>query len=635
MKKILSPFIFLTLIFLLSYSAFAKETVTFKTVNVKVTGGSRSVNVVYIDLKDKSIKAEAQVAKKQIGQTDDFKNIINQAKTPDNEVVAAINGTFFFAYTDMKPAGVIENDGMFYHLGSTGSVMGFSTDNKVVVDTLKTSVKGAVNDDWTGENSWYAWNINSMIDNKDSIVIFDQAYGKVTPKHDRTSIIVDKHRVTAIKKGQAGIPANGFVIVLQSENYIKRFHIGDRVDYRVETKNQSGSEIDWSSITTAVGAGPTLLKNGVIMANAKKEGFTEAGMDIKVGQKSFAGVTKDNVLILATAAKVTLKQAAEICKSLGMINAINLDGGASSSLYYKGKVITTPGRKLSNALVITRSTKTEQSSALRYSLNGKEVISKSKVYIDSNSNELMVPLKETCDRLYADYTINNSSITVKRYTITLKMQTGSATADVAGKTVTLKASPVVKNGVLYVPVHAFIVALGGSNSYDSAKDMHNVTITNYNLPDLIRQAAKAYNDKDYNKSINLYKQVLALKPDYSRAYYLLGYMYKSKNNIDDEIKAFEEYLKYEPKDISIVSILSWAYISKKDNVTALVYFEKAAAIDSKNITRWITLGQQYKYVKNFKRALEAFQTALTLNPSEKQRTQLEGYIAECKRYTGG
>jgi exopolysaccharide biosynthesis protein len=38
--------------------------------------------------------------------------------------------------------------------------------------------------------------------------------------------------------------------------------------------------------------------------------------------------------------------------SLGAYNAMNLDGGASSGLYYGGRYLTAPGRDLSNALII-------------------------------------------------------------------------------------------------------------------------------------------------------------------------------------------------------------------------------------------------------------------------------------------
>jgi len=36
-------------------------------------------------------------------------------------------------------------------------------------------------------------------------------------------------------------------------------------------------------------------------------------------------------------------------QKLGAYNAMNIDGGASSGLYYKGKLLTIPGRDLSNA----------------------------------------------------------------------------------------------------------------------------------------------------------------------------------------------------------------------------------------------------------------------------------------------
>jgi exopolysaccharide biosynthesis protein len=39
-------------------------------------------------------------------------------------------------------------------------------------------------------------------------------------------------------------------------------------------------------------------------------------------------------------------------KDLGAYNAMNLDGGASTSLYANGKFLATPTRKISNALMV-------------------------------------------------------------------------------------------------------------------------------------------------------------------------------------------------------------------------------------------------------------------------------------------
>ncbi|HPT69192.1 MAG TPA: phosphodiester glycosidase family protein, partial [Syntrophomonas sp.] len=40
--------------------------------------------------------------------------------------------------------------------------------------------------------------------------------------------------------------------------------------------------------------------------------------------------------------------------NLGMTQAICLDGGLSSSLYYRGKYLSRPFRKITDAIVITR-----------------------------------------------------------------------------------------------------------------------------------------------------------------------------------------------------------------------------------------------------------------------------------------
>jgi hypothetical protein len=39
-------------------------------------------------------------------------------------------------------------------------------------------------------------------------------------------------------------------------------------------------------------------------------------------------------------------------KNLGLRDALNLDGGASTGLYYNGEYVTAPGRLLSNCLAV-------------------------------------------------------------------------------------------------------------------------------------------------------------------------------------------------------------------------------------------------------------------------------------------
>lgn len=61
-------------------------------------------------------------------------------------------------------------------------------------------------------------------------------------------------------------------------------------------------------------------------------------------QRSFIGESSDSFLVMGTVNNVTLDELATISKELGILNAINLDGGASSALMFKGEIITTPTR---------------------------------------------------------------------------------------------------------------------------------------------------------------------------------------------------------------------------------------------------------------------------------------------------
>ena len=63
---------------------------------------------------------------------------------------------------------------------------------------------------------------------------------------------------------------------------------------------------------------------------------------------------KGTTLYVAVPSGATVPDLADIMVSLGVDNAINLDGGGSSALYYKGSYKTGPGRNVPNALVFVR-----------------------------------------------------------------------------------------------------------------------------------------------------------------------------------------------------------------------------------------------------------------------------------------
>nr|WP_059051803.1 phosphodiester glycosidase family protein [Paenibacillus senegalimassiliensis] len=103
----------------------------------------------------------------------------------------------------------------------------------------------------------------------------------------------------------------------------------------------------------ALQAGPRLVVDGKVAIDVKTEGFRDPKILTGGGARSALGITRDHKLILLTSGGATIPQLAEIMKQAGAYQAMNLDGGASSGLYYNGKYLTSPGRKISNALLVT------------------------------------------------------------------------------------------------------------------------------------------------------------------------------------------------------------------------------------------------------------------------------------------
>ncbi|WP_270168938.1 phosphodiester glycosidase family protein [Paenibacillus sp. SYP-B4298] len=100
-------------------------------------------------------------------------------------------------------------------------------------------------------------------------------------------------------------------------------------------------------IEGALQVGPRLVVNGKVQLNVEAEGFRDPKILTGGGARSALGITSNHELLLVTSGGATIPQMAEIMKQAGAYQAMNLDGGASSGLYYNGSYLTKPGRELS------------------------------------------------------------------------------------------------------------------------------------------------------------------------------------------------------------------------------------------------------------------------------------------------
>lgn len=135
-----------------------------------------------------------------------------------------------------------------------------------------------------------------------------------------------------------GLMGTALAVTRENEAVIKRVRWG-----RAE---------DWSRYETVLACGPALMLDGRVDVQPDTEGFHDPhvmGSTRRMG----VGLTSDrHLLIVNTLAPVTFEKWAEVMRSLGCSDAMNLDAGASMAMYYRGRMLLTPGRHLTNLLTV-------------------------------------------------------------------------------------------------------------------------------------------------------------------------------------------------------------------------------------------------------------------------------------------
>lgn len=323
----------------------------------KFTSINRTGNIVIIDLNNKNIKPKVKRAYDKIAQAEPLKEMTERENNEVQKVIASINGTYFSSYDGFPiPYGTIIENGRVLHIGNYGSTIGFTKENKMILDNLEILIDGYIN----GDRRFYAWGINHPREEDDAITIYTPEYKEHILNGVGKKVVIENGLVKTILAGEEDleIQPNQFVITFnKSVSYlVDRFKIGDKVEYKYNFNSpnldkKDFNSINWTDVEWAIGAGPSLIIDGRITADGLTEGFFEDKINVNRAQRSFIGFTKDNKLIMGTVGSVNLKELANICLELNLVNAMCLDGGASSSLYYKGKYLTKPGRNLNNCLV--------------------------------------------------------------------------------------------------------------------------------------------------------------------------------------------------------------------------------------------------------------------------------------------
>ena len=131
--------------------------------------------------------------------------------------------------------------------------------------------------------------------------------------------------------------------------------VGRRVVVDEQLRRLSGGPVTLTPQTSIVSAAPILLRNGRLDIDASREGVFDPrdlnnySFSADRHGRTFAGVDRHGRLILVTADGIpgvseglTLTEEALLMRSLGAGDAMNLDGGGSTSFVVNGQTVNDP-----------------------------------------------------------------------------------------------------------------------------------------------------------------------------------------------------------------------------------------------------------------------------------------------------
>jgi exopolysaccharide biosynthesis protein len=107
-------------------------------------------------------------------------------------------------------------------------------------------------------------------------------------------------------------------------------------------------QADVWEVSSAVGAGPVLLRGGYVVVTTDEEVFFGSAIP-DVHPRTAAGRTEDGRLVLMVvdgrqpaSRGVSLEELASMLRDVGAVEALNLDGGGSSTLVVRGRLVNRP-----------------------------------------------------------------------------------------------------------------------------------------------------------------------------------------------------------------------------------------------------------------------------------------------------
>ena len=205
----------------------------------------------------------------------------------------------------------------------------------------------------------------------DEMIVFTPEFHRTTLTNpDGVEVVVRRTTVIAVSDltGSNQIPSDGFVIsaVGKARDWIKRnVKRGSKLRFNWKIISIESNETDqWRRTYSVLGAGPRLIKSGRISVTHLQEQMAENFATDRHPRTAIAK-TADGKLLMVTvdgrqpriSVGMSLYSLAGLLLELNAVDAINLDGGGSTTMVVKQEIVNRPSdqtgeRPVSDAILV-------------------------------------------------------------------------------------------------------------------------------------------------------------------------------------------------------------------------------------------------------------------------------------------
>ncbi|MBA3310914.1 MAG: phosphodiester glycosidase family protein [Nocardioidaceae bacterium] len=210
----------------------------------------------------------------------------------------------------------------------------------------------------------------------DELVAFTSDFGQSTPSGPGLEAVLDRHNtVVSLRSPRGGPLSAGHKSVQATGTLVDDLSaaavIGEQLKISTKLRGERGQVVGQPPSTSIVNGGPELVRDGRLHVTPTADGFVRPtdpsfyyGFSAKRNPRTFAGVDAAGRIMLVAAdgrstssLGLTIVETGAVAQALGMRDALNLDGGGSTTMVVDGQVINQPSdaageRPVGDALLI-------------------------------------------------------------------------------------------------------------------------------------------------------------------------------------------------------------------------------------------------------------------------------------------